>query len=511
MECNHRNNNICMISSNIAGKTCYVNESVCIACIKEKNPQSENKVTISLAIRNSDNNHANYLLNNWSEVLFDNSKLKNILDDDGVGSQLWRMLEELGIKHNSNCECLSWAERMNKWGPQGCREQFKEITEHLKKSALSYGWINLSKTIINSSFSNLSFHLDPLHPFQSLLNEAISRAEKAISIKNKTNTNIGNELANKLNWSMDSEEILTTIDKINFCDPKIDIDKIVDYAIKGQCITLSSYNIDSSWKTSIRSIVKSYLNKDISIKQISNNNIESDAIDILLPLGPGSVFNNIELKYAIRSIEYYATGWNRIYVVGTIPSWLEESERIKPVFKKEYNHNKATRISRKVLWSFENLPLTENIAFWNDDYFLINPIDVRTIPPYYRGILKRDPTRGGWYKTLNVTSEALLEAGLQNRHYDIHVPIILNRDKFCSLGDWWRRSRNVPGMGYVMKSIYGNNFCENESISTKDCKFQNGWSSKKINNMRNNGRWVISYGDGALKSGLDIWMSEQFT
>lgn len=234
---------------------------------------------------------------------------------------------------------------------------------------------------------------------------------------------------------------------------------------------------------------------------------EKDAIDILLPLGPGSKFGNIELQHAIRSIEKHAVGWRRVYVVGAVPGWLQESERIKPVHRKEYRHNKATRISRKVLWSFENLPITDKVAFWNDDYFLLSSIDVRQIPPHYRGTLHRR-SAGRWAKTLQGTADALQSAGLTARNYDIHVPMLLEHDKFCSLGKWWYRSRSAPAMGYVMKSIYGNHFCNAQASPTRDCKLQSCWTPRMIEALRQRGRWVISYGDAALRAGLGRWLDE---
>lgn len=234
--------------------------------------------------------------------------------------------------------------------------------------------------------------------------------------------------------------------------------------------------------------------------------VQPDLIDILLVLGPGSRHEDIETRMALRSIERYASGYRRVVIVGAVPGWLRETERVRLVWRNEYRHNKASRISRKVWWAFENLDVTSTVAFWNDDYLLLNPVDVRTIPAHFRGRLQRREN-GGWSRLLNGTAEALAAAGLPTRHYDIHVPILLERSKYLSLTTWWQRSQTHP-RGLVMKSVYGNHFCEQVCVSTMDRKVQSNWERglEKLNPKR----WIISYGDGALKTGLIDWMHRNY-
>jgi hypothetical protein len=422
MLCPYLTYNTCRIATDLAGAEVYPHESACTACSERVVPHQEvNEVTVGLALTHAPTERRHAIITQHAGLLKRDKpdkhfgRLEAIKDGQGVGSQMWNLLEELGVQHTPTCPCLAWAERMNKWGPAGCRANRQAITAHMADSAKNYKWGDVAKAVAKAVQSGLAFRLSPLDPFGTLLNEAIRRAE-----------------------------------------------------------------------------------------------IAAEPIDILIPLGPGSRYKNIEVRYAIRSIEKYATGWRRIYIVGTIPEFLQETDRVKLIPRGEYKHNKGTRISRKVLWVFERLPVTERVAFWNDDYLLISAVDVRTIPAYYRGTLKRDPTRGGWYRTLNGTAEALAEANLPTRHYDIHVPMILEREKFKSLGDWWRRSRKAPAMGYVMKSIYGNHFCEGVAATTRDSKMQSAWSAERIADMRARGRWLISYGDGALRAGMGQWMADEF-
>jgi hypothetical protein len=229
-------------------------------------------------------------------------------------------------------------------------------------------------------------------------------------------------------------------------------------------------------------------------------------IDILLPLGPGSRYGNVEVRMAIRSIEQHAVGLRRIVIVGAIPPFLRETDRVQLVSLPEFKCNKASRISLKVKWAFEHLQLTDRVAFWNDDYLLLRDFDIRGIPDYYHGELWRK-RRGSWHRLLQHTGEALRDAGYTARHFDIHIPIIYERQKFLAISDWWERSRRDK-QGLVAKSVYGNIHCRGTAASTNDAKVQSEWQ-RRIDDLSRR-RWIASYGDGALAAGLADWMQSRW-
>jgi orotate phosphoribosyltransferase len=227
----------------------------------------------------------------------------------------------------------------------------------------------------------------------------------------------------------------------------------------------------------------------------------NEPIDILLPLGNGSKHQDLELRMALRSIRRHALGVRHVWIVGHVPAWLREDDRVRLAHRREFRGPKASRIALKVQWAFEHLDLTECVAFWNDDYILLKDYDIRSIPDYYRGDLWRTGP-SGWHQLLRSTHQALREAGLLTRHYDIHVPIIYQRQKFLELTAWWSR-------GLVAKSVYGNHHCNAVAQTTRDCKLQAGWRERIDRVARQ--RWVLSYGDGALRTGFGDWLQERFS
>src|SRR5690606_23881897 len=106
----------------------------------------------------------------------------------------------------------------------------------------------------------------------------------------------------------------------------------------------------------------------------------------------------------------------------------------------------------------------------------------------------------GWAAMLDRTGRTLAQAGLPKRHYDIHVPMLLQRSKFSAAAAWWKRSQAAA---LTMKSVYGNLYCH-AGVPLHDCKIGEHWRTR-IDQVTAD-RWVLSYSDGALRAGFAEWM-----
>lgn len=93
------------------------------------------------------------------------------------GTHLHLLISELGGKPTSGCGCTAYAQQMDSWGVEKCREQRAEIVEHLRKAYKGTSYAELTKAIAKSVTSGLAFKLNPLDPLGSLVDEAIRRAE----------------------------------------------------------------------------------------------------------------------------------------------------------------------------------------------------------------------------------------------------------------------------------------------------------------------------------------------
>lgn len=190
-------------------------------------------------------------------------------------------------------------------------------------------------------------------------------------------------------------------------------------------------------------------------------------IDVVYVLGSGSIWNNNEIRFSLRSLEKNLQGFRNIWVVGIRPEWIRNIRYIE--FGDELKNNADGNIARKLLRVCQEEDLTDDFLFINDDHFVIKPVNASDIPPFHKGDLSRLPDeyfqhsfwRGRLFRTRNI----LISKHLPALHYDCHAPMVINKQKFPQAISQFDFEKNI---GYTMKSLYGN------VIYGKDGKRLNG-------------------------------------
>ncbi len=134
--------------------------------------------------------------------------------------------------------------------------------------------------------------------------------------------------------------------------------------------------------------------------------------------------------------------------------------------------------------------VTEDFAMFNDDHFLLTPHNISELPYYHRGELRESMKKnsGNYMATLNHSRKVLMEKELPTLDFDVHFPIIYNKEKFENTVG--KLNWNID-YGYAIKSCYvGLNHIEGEFI--QDCKIK-GNSMRDIK-IRTQGRTFFSIG-----------------
>ncbi len=178
-------------------------------------------------------------------------------------------------------------------------------------------------------------------------------------------------------------------------------------------------------------------------------------IDVVIPLGTGSRWNDNELRYSLRSLVKFGSNFGRIVIVGEkLPEWIENVYWIK---QKPTNYNHEHNIYENILAACEAPIVTERFLGWQDDYFLTAPINCADYPFYYNGTLedgiKKRVRFDGYAISLNNSKTVLESRGCWTLNYDLHCPIEYTKTGFIahvSTVDW------KVGNGYVIKSLYAN-------------------------------------------------------
>lgn len=92
----------------------------------------------------------------------------------GPGTELSKLLAELGLKTSAGCRCKNRARQMDSWGVSGCWEHFEEIVAWLQEARGKASWtetITAAAAVLTSGLQ-----IDLLDLEGSLIRIAIERA-----------------------------------------------------------------------------------------------------------------------------------------------------------------------------------------------------------------------------------------------------------------------------------------------------------------------------------------------
>lgn len=180
-------------------------------------------------------------------------------------------------------------------------------------------------------------------------------------------------------------------------------------------------------------------------------------IDIVYPLGTGSGWNNAEIRYSLRAIERNLKGYGNIIIVGQCPDFIDKSKVIYIPCDDPLHSNADGNIALKVLKACNDKRVSDDFLFINDDHIINKPLEASQMGFYHKGNFA-DYADSFWHdglhrRRLRRTFEVLREKGCSTFHFDLHVPILINKEQFV---------KTVPNfnfqddIGYTMKSIYAN-------------------------------------------------------
>lgn len=175
-------------------------------------------------------------------------------------------------------------------------------------------------------------------------------------------------------------------------------------------------------------------------------------IDIVIPLGVGSKYDNFELRYSLRSVCKYYHHRN-IIIVGHLPRWVRNVIHIpcKDIEPKNYS------IARKVLRACMYPGISDTFVMKADDIFFNKPTG--DIHDYYNGTKENavaNPKFGSVYRKAIINTPGEL-------YFDIHTPVVFDKAKFVELmAEPWQGDM-------VLKTLYKNKY-PGKRVEMRDAK-----------------------------------------
>lgn len=142
-----------------------------------------------------------------------------------------------------------------------------------------------------------------------------------------------------------------------------------------------------------------------------------------------------ELKYSLRSVEKNFP-INRVWFVGGQPEGLEPDIRIP---HKQVGSSKWEMIRSSMWKAVNDERLSEDFFLFNDDFFVMKPVDTDSFRNFVDGTLERRIDELHSESGMNAYTRTLfkLEQELKTMHeptmnFDVHLPMLLNKEQVRS-------------------------------------------------------------------------------
>lgn len=156
-------------------------------------------------------------------------------------------------------------------------------------------------------------------------------------------------------------------------------------------------------------------------------------IDVVYKLGSGSEYNNIELRYSLRSLSNFIPLRN-VYVVGYKPDWIQNIIHISA--EDCYTTNKDANLINKLLLATIDPNLSEEFVNMSDDQVFLKECTYEdlSIPLIdNKHYLENNRRLGKWQNRLMRTRDKLKSLNLPSDCFEAHVPYLLSKNNYASI------------------------------------------------------------------------------
>jgi|APTNR8051073442_1049403.scaffolds.fasta_scaffold00075_22 hypothetical protein len=187
-------------------------------------------------------------------------------------------------------------------------------------------------------------------------------------------------------------------------------------------------------------------------------------MDLLYVLGPGSVWQDNELRYSLRSVEQYLPH-DRVVIAGHLPPWLVN---VVHVDIPSYSADGIANTWNKVLMCAVRGEVSGDFLLMNDDFLATGPI--AQVPsfssgPVYDRLVARD-MHGNYRAALNRSYDLLRSTGHPYPlAFETHHPLPMHAQHVLDM----HRRYPMRSSTYAWRTVYGN-FTDAEPTITGDVK-----------------------------------------
>lgn len=162
---------------------------------------------------------------------------------------------------------------------------------------------------------------------------------------------------------------------------------------------------------------------------------------------------NEELRYSLRSVEKNFPH-EKIWIYGGKPDYIIPDKYVPMV---QCQVTKWANVKMLLLSACENDNITEDFYLFNDDFFVMHPVE-QVLPPFYDGTLaeriieienRSNYTATSYTRQLRQLLSLLISLNCGRLNYAVHMPMLINRKKAL---DVLNEFPETP----MFRALYGN-------------------------------------------------------
>ena len=175
---------------------------------------------------------------------------------------------------------------------------------------------------------------------------------------------------------------------------------------------------------------------------------------------------NEEFRYSLRSVVKHAKNYGKIITIGGQVTGITTDINI---LLRQVGKTKYDRVNITLKEICLNPLISDNFILMNDDFFLMQDLDMSKLKTYYRcsmqeylEILVRDKARSEYTGRLARAGMALEALNLPTKCYELHVPMLFNKHKLLEVFGVFTGFTGT-------RSLYGN-YHKIKATKIDDCK-----------------------------------------
>lgn len=250
--------------------------------------------------------------------------------------------------------------------------------------------------------------------------------------------------------------------------------------------------------------------RDENLFRLKSGPADPDQMDVAWMLGSGSNVDNWEIRIGLRSFLRHYKATASLWIIGTIPSWIDR-RLIKCIdWPDPYRSNKDANLLGKAIRLAGEPELSNQFILCSDDHILMKdsfPADFRW---WHLGEIPGAKSNGSiWNQRLVNTGKQLRAAGLPAFNFEGHVPYPL-RKEWCFNALRFSYG-NKPGMT-VFSTILNANRVTGDHLKSDTVR---GWlggnpSFRTIDHKSQINRFVCLNGDSVKNQECTRYFDEIF-